>query len=98
MSVITLQDELIKLRRSKQGLNNDDQYIIQGKVELALYEKGYTLGFLNRLDKDGVRWITSTMTLSELINVYKDAFNYINENYKKYEKRGALLWLLITLH
>ena len=98
MSVITLQDELIKLRRSKQGLNNDDQYIIQGKVELALYEKGYTLGFLNRLDKDGVRWITSTMTLSELIKVYKEAFNYINENYKKYEKRGTLLWLLITLH
>ena len=98
MSIIALQDELIKLRRSKQGLNNDDQYIIQGKVELGLYEKGYTLGFLNRLDKDGVRWITSTMTLSELITVYKDAFNYINENYKKYEKRGTLLWLLITLH
>ena len=45
MSIITLQDELITLRRSKQGLNNEDQYIIQGKVELALYEKGYTLGF-----------------------------------------------------
>ena len=98
MSIKTLQDELIALRRSKQGLNNDDQYIIQGKVELALYEKDYTLGFLNRLDKDGVRWITSTTTLCELINVYKDAFNYINKNYKKYEKRGTLLWLLITLH
>ena len=98
MSIITLQDELIKLRRSKQGLNNDDQYIIQGKVELALYEKGYTLGFLNRLDKDGVRWITDSAKLSEMINVYKDAFNYINKNYKKYEKRGTLLWLLITFH
>ena len=97
MSIKTLQDELIVLRRSKQGLNNDDQYIIQGKVELALYEKGYTLGFLNRLDKDGVRWITSTMTLSELIKVYKDAFNYLNENYRKYEKGRELLWLSIIL-
>ena len=95
MSIKTLQDELIALRRSKQGLNNEDQYIIQGKVELALYEKDYTLGFLNRLDKDGVRWITSTMTLSELIKVYKDAFNYLNENYRIYEKGRELLWLSI---
>lgn len=97
MSIITLQDELITLRRSKQGLNNDDQYIIQGKVELALYEKGYTLGFLNRLDKDGVRWIRDTTKLVELISVYKDAFNYINKNYKKYEKGRELLWLSIIL-
>lgn len=97
MSIITLQDELITLRRSKQGLNNDDQYIIQGKVELALYEKGYSLGFLNRLDKDGVRWITDTAKLSEMINVYKDAFNYLNENYRRYEKGRELLWLSATL-
>ena len=91
MSIITLQNELIALRRSKQGLNNDDQYIIQAQVELALYEKGYTLGFLNRLDKNGVRWITSTMTLSEMIKIYKNAFNYLNENYRKYEKGRELL-------